>query len=442
MRPKNQVQSSHQIVIVGGGAGGLELTTRLGKLFGRSNKTQVTLIDENLTHVWKPLLHEIAAGVLDSNEDELNYITHAYSHHYHFQLGRMDGLDRTNNKIYLAAVLDDMGDEVVARRTLSYDTLIIVVGSVSNDFGIEGVKQHCYFLDNRWQADKFHQDFLRDCINYQIQQEPLREGQLDVVVVGGGATGVELAADLHHMITQAVSYGLDKIDPRKDFKISIIESANRILAHLPGSLSSAVTQQLKKLGVNIITDERVTKVDDKGVYTASGLFIPARMKLWAAGIKAPDFLKDIDGLEANALNQLQVKLSLQTTRDQNIFAFGDCASCPQPKSDLPVPPRAQAAHQQASLLAKSLKRYLVGKELLSYTYRDYGSLISLSRKGAIGNLMGIITGNFMIEGKLARLIYLSLYKTHQNALHGYWRVFLMSLADLLTRRIKPKLKLH
>ena len=164
--------------------------------------------------------------------------------------------------------------------------------------------------------------------------------------------------------------------------------------------------------------------------------------MWAAGIKAPAFLHELDGLETNRINQLVVDPTLQSTRDENIFAFGDCAACPQPDSDRNVPPRAQAAHLQASMLARSIRNRLEGKPLPSYRYKDYGSLISLSTFSAVGNLMGNLTGNVMLEGWLARMFYISLYRMHQIALYGMPRTLLMMLGDKLSRSTEPRLKLH
>jgi NADH dehydrogenase len=177
------------------------------------------------------------------------------------------------------------------------------------------------------------------------------------------------------------------------------------------------------------------------VHTRSGRFLPADLIVWTAGVKGPPWLAGLDGLEVNRLGQLKVDETLKAQGDDNIFALGDCAACPQPGSERPVPPRAQGAHQQAYRLARSLARRLEGKDLLPFVYKDYGSLISLS-SSTIGNLMGNLFKSITIEGLLARVAYLSLYKKHQIALHGLSAVTLMALANLLHRRTRPQLKLH
>ncbi|MDR2220165.1 MAG: NAD(P)/FAD-dependent oxidoreductase [Methylobacillus sp.] len=435
----------HHVVIVGGGAGGLELATRLGDKLGKRGKAVITLVDRTTTHLWKPLLHEVAAGSMDIDQHELEYLAQARWHHFKFRLGAMEGLSRAMKEIVLSPVYDDDGKELIPNRRIKYDTLVIAVGSVSNDFDIPGVKEHCIALDTQAEATVFHRKLVNACLRAQTQQWALTPGQLDVVIIGGGATGVELAAELHNTTRELAAYGLDRIDPDRDVKISIIEATSRVLQALPESLTLAVQKQLADLKVDLHFNKRVVRVDANGVYTDDGDFIPAKLVVWAAGIKAPDFLKNIDGLETNWCDQLVVKQTLQTTLDSDIFAFGDCAACPWPEQGEGqlVPPRAQAAHQQASMLLKSVINRINGRALPHYRYRDIGSLVNLGKYTTIGSLMGGLTqGSLFIQGSIARLMYQSLYKLHLLALHGWTKVTLDSIARMITRRTEPRVKLH
>jgi len=434
----------HHVVIVGGGAGGLELATRLGDTLGRRGKAIITLIDKSKTHVWKPLLHEIAAGSMNPERHELVYLAQAHWHHFNFRLGSMDALDRAKQEISIAAHYDEDGNEVIPRRTFQYDTLIMAVGSTTNDFGIKGAREYSIALDTQDQAEKFHRRLHNALLRAQTQPEAVRAGQLEVVIVGAGATGVELSAELHNTTRELTAYGLDKINPDRDVRISLIEASERVLPALPAKLSNLVDLELRKLRVNLYTGERVTEVTSKGIQTHSGRFIPSELVVWAAGIKAPDFLRDLDGLETNRINQLVVKRNLQTTLDNNIFAFGDCAACPWPGHDATVPPRAQAAHQQASMLFKTVKYRVAGRaDYPEFTYRDYGSLVNLGTYTTVGNLMGALSGgSLFIEGLIARTMYRSLYKMHLMALHGFWSTALQTLARIITRRTEAHVKLH
>ncbi|MBI2786368.1 MAG: NAD(P)/FAD-dependent oxidoreductase [Legionella longbeachae] len=427
---------SPRIVIVGGGAGGMELAALLGRKFGKAAKASITLVDVSPIHIWKPLLHEVAAGSLYTNENEIAYLTYAATHHFHFALGAFEGINRSKKEIYLAPFYSHE-KEILSQRTLAYDILIIAVGSVVNDFGIPGVQEHCLFLDNLHQASYFHRELLNHLMS--LSQKP-QKNPFDVVVVGGGATGVELIAELYSSIHEIINYGIE-IQPTA-ISFTLIEAADRLLTALPEPLSNKIFAELSNLGVKIYLNDQVTQITENGLYTKAAQFIPANIAVWTAGIKAPDFLRNLDGLEVNHLNQLLVKQTLQTTQDDAIFVLGDCASCPQSNSDKTVPPRAQAAHQQARFLYKNLDKYLEGKSMPLYHYHDHGSLVTLSHYQVVGNLMGKITESLKVEGKLARLFYLSLYKQHQISLYGWWRVCLLTLSNILSRRVKPRLKLH
>jgi NADH dehydrogenase len=433
----------HRIVVVGGGAGGLELVTRLGRRLGRRGKAHVTLIDRSRTHLWKPLLHEIAAGSMDLGMQEIEYLAQAHWHDFTFRLGGLIGIDRTRRTVRVARYLDDEGREVLPEREFGYDTLVIAIGSLTNDFGTRGVKAHAIQLETPEQADRFHARLVNACLRANTQKGPLLPGQLNVAIIGAGATGTELAAELHKTTRQLVAFGLDRIDPDKDVKIHLIEAAPRILPALPERLSEGAAKLLSELKVQVHTGAPVTEVTANGVTLAGGRLIPAELVVWAAGIKAPDLLKDIAGLETNKLNQLVVRPTLQTTRDDAIFAMGDCAACPWPGHKGNVPPRAQAAHQQASHLAKQIPRRIAGLPLKEWCYRDFGSLVSLGEYSTVGNLMGkLVGGNLFIEGWFAGLMYKSLYKMHQLALHGPTKVALDTVARVITRRTEPVVKLH
>ena len=433
----------HQIVVVGGGAGGLELATRLGDKLGRHGKAAITLIDKKRTHLWKPLLHEIAAGSMDISMHELDYLAQAHWHGFRYRLGEMNGIDRQRRLVTVAPVSDEDGGIVSGPQLVPYDTLIIAIGSLSNDFGTPGAKANAILLEGQAEAERFHRRLVNALIRAHTQSEPLRAEQLQVAIVGAGATGTELAAELHRTMRQLVAFGLDRIDPDKHIKIHLIEAADRILPALPERLSEAAAKLLDGLDVVVHTSARVAEVLPNGLRLASGRLIPAELVVWAAGVKAPEVLKDVAGLETNRLNQLVVLPTLQTTRDPNIFAIGDCAACPWPGHDQPVPPRAQAAHQQATHMLKQMRRRLAGQPLIDWHYRDFGSLVALGEYSTVGSLMGRLIGrNLFIEGLIARLMYKSLYKLHQLALHGVTKVSLDTLVRLITRRTEPHVKLH
>ena len=430
---------TQRVVIVGGGAGGLELATKLGERFGRKGRATVTLVDRNRTHLWKPLLHEVAAGSMDLHHNQLDYLAQARWHGFTFTLGPLTGLDRQAKRITVGRVTDDEGREILPERTVAYDLLVVAIGSESNDFGTPGVREHAFTLDNAWQAHLFHRRLVNACFhaNFRAAGDVIR-----IVIVGAGATGVELSAELHNTIRLLAAYGLESFDPATQIKLTLVEAGPRILPGLPEHVAEGALQTLRDLDVDVLVKEKVVEATDKGIRTESGREVAATFIVWAAGIKCADVLKDLGGLESNRLNQLVVKPTLQTTRDDDVFAIGDCAAAPWRK-DRTVPPRAQAAHQEASHLVDALARRLRGKPPGPYHYRDFGSLVSLGNYETVGQLMGFI-GNekFRVEGWVAKFFYISLYRQHVWALHGFWRMALDTLARMIRRQVEPKVKLH
>jgi NADH dehydrogenase len=434
------------IVVVGGGAGGLELATDLGDHLAARGRARVILVDMAPTHIWKPLLHEVAAGSMDPNTHQLAYAAQARWHHFEFQQGALLGLDRAGKRILVGAVEGEDGLENLPERWIAYDTLVLAIGSVTNFFGVPGANENALALDTVAQADRFRRRLISACVRAQSRGAASTDGPrptVSIVIIGAGATGVELSAELRNTAQVLNAYGLHDLDPRRDVRISLIEAGPRILPALPERVAAGILQLLGKLDVDVLTSERVVEVTSGEVRMASGKRIPAELTVWAAGIIAPGVLARLDGLTTSRLGQVVVRQTLQTESDPDIFAMGDCASCPWPAVGGNVPPRAQAAHQQARFLGKALRRKLDGKSLPQFQFRDAGSLVSLGTFSAVGNLMGgLIGGNVLIEGLVARVMYASLYRMHVSALLGFWGMVLDTITHWLRRRTSPRVKLH
>ncbi len=432
-----------QIVVVGGGAGGLELVTRLGAHLKR-DKFDIILVDRNATHIWKPLLHEVAAGSLDANLDEVGYRGHAFRWGYRYFDGAFEGIDREAQQVIIAPIIDEDGREVIGRHRIRYDYLVLAVGSVSNDFGTPGVKEHCISLETRADADRFRRRLLNQClrVSREMVANPDAEAYARVAIVGAGATGVELAAELYSAADALGYYGLEVFDGKR-LQVTLIEAGPRILPLLPEKLAAAAHAELENLGVRVLTGTQVTSATAEAIHTKSGEIIPADIRVWAAGVKGADFLKDIAGLETSRGNTLVVRPTLQTTRDDRIFAIGDCASYTPEGEARPIPPRAQAAHQMAQTAYHNIRALIDDKPLKTFVYQDKGSLVSLARYSTVGSLMGnLVGGKMAIEGRLARLVYTSLYRLHLLAIHGWAKGLSLLLVGHVNQVVRPRLKLH
>lgn len=432
-----------QIVVVGGGAGGLELVTRLGRSLSRRDH-DIILVDRNSSHIWKPLLHEVAAGSLDANLDEVGYRGHAFRWGYRYFDGALEDVDREAQEIVVAPIVDEDGREVIGRHRIRYDYLVLAVGSVSNDFGVPGVKQHCLSLESRADADRFRRRLLNQCLRVSrlMSADPSSDARARVAIVGGGATGVELAAELYSAADALGFYGLEVFD-RKRLQVTLIEAGPRILPALPEKLSAAAHAELEALGVRVLTATQVVEATEDAIVTKDGERIEAELKVWAAGVKGADFLKEIGGLETTRTNQLVVRPTLQTSRDDRIFAIGDCAFLVPEEGGRPIPPRAQAAHQMATTAYHNIRAMMAGKPLKDFVYQDKGSLVSLAGFNTVGSLMGnLVGGRMAIEGRIARLVYTSLYRMHLVAIHGFLKGTGLMLVGHVNEVVRPRLKLH
>jgi NADH dehydrogenase len=428
-----------KIVIVGGGAGGLELVSRLSKSLGKKGLAKVTLIDRNATHVWKPLLHEVAAGVIDKNSDGVDYAIHAARLNYNFQLGNMSHLDQVNKTITLDPIYDDEGAILLPKRIIDYDYLVLAIGSVSNDFGTPGVSDYSYFLDSLKQAERFHKALLNQL--FILNQSSDESQTLKVAIVGGGATGTELAAQLHHVANLAKSYGMPRMSSKR-IHVSIIEAGERILPALPERIANSARGALRKLGIQVLESTRVSKAEKHGFVTSTDEVIEADLLVWAAGVKAPDFIQNLGLFETNRAQQVLVNQYLQSTVDETIYVLGDCCGFLQ-ENEKWVPPRAQSAHQMATIVGTNLINTFKSKPLKPFKYTDYGSLVHLSKYSTVGSLMGSLSNSSMfIEGRLARLVYVSLYNMHQFAVHGWFKGFLVLLSRRVSNLVGTRFKLH
>lgn len=426
--------SLHRIVIVGGGAGGLELATQLGNSLGKHQKALITLVDRSLSHIWKPLLHEIAAGTLNPHSEETNYFAHAKKHHYQFILGQFESLDQDKKTIHISTPQLSEKHYEEGYSEVTYDTLVLAIGSRCNDFGTKGVREQCYFLDNREQAESFQQDLFHLYLNAQHRTDIK---PLNIAVIGGGATGVELAAELVDAKENFSQYGLDKIDP-KLVKITLIEATQRILPALSESISTETKKTLENMGIEVLLNHKVAEVTQDSIEFADGKIIPTNMVVWAAGVKAPPVLEKLTQFEKDKIGRLKVYSTLQTLNDLNIFAIGDCAHCQPDAHEPPLGPRAQVASQQASFLTEALPIRIRGGQLPMFSFTDKGSLVSLSQHRAIGEILGQVK----VHGVFARSMYASLYRIHQTHIHGYAQAGLMMTKDFVTRRVGPKIKLY
>jgi NADH:ubiquinone reductase (H+-translocating) len=440
---RHQVDTPHRIVIVGGGAAGLELATRLGNRIGKRRRAEVVLIDRFPTHFWKPLLHEVASGQIDAASHQIDYAAHAKWNHFRFEQGALSGIDHGRREIVIDETTDIDGRPLLPRRTLAFDTLVLALGSVTNFFSIPGAGEHALTLETVEQAETFRRRLLSSLLRSAHAQGDVKT-PVSVTVIGGGATGVELAAALRGSAEMLRDYHLASLDPASDIRIRLLEGAPRVLPALPERISTRAKDVLAALGVDVRLNCRVQSVDAHAVVTADGETLASDITIWAAGVEGPAVLRTLERLPLNRLGQVIVDGRLQTGAGSGIYAMGDCAACAASKQgDALVPPRAQAAFQQAVYLADALARRLDGRAVRDFSYRDQGTLISFGRAGAAGALMSeLLRGPLFIDGWVAASCYRHLYRRHIVGLTGIKRATMYAASQWLRERVRPTVKLN
>lgn len=423
-----------RIIVVGGGIAGLEVATLLGRRLGRKGIAKLTLVDSDTAHVWKPMLHTIAAGTNDLHREQIPFASHAVQHGFSYWPGDLQGLSQQKKSIRLAPLRRKDGSILLESRELTYDILVLSIGSRANDFGTPGTERYCHFIDSRRQADSFNQDaraLLFKCVSEATSTR--------IAIVGGGATGVELAAELVQLMESAKAYGIHDLSSR--IRLTLIESGPRILAAFPEKISSAAERQLHSLGVNICTNTTVAAAEAEGYRLNDGSLIEAGLMVWAAGVKGHNVSSTLEGLQLNRNNQIVIHPTLQAVGSDHIFALGDCASLTLPDNAKPLPPTAQVAHQQAQHLARHLPAWLDGTPIPAFSYRDFGAVVSLGRYNAFGSLgkFGFFPGGF-VRGRFAQISHVMLYRSHQVRLHGFRRGSLFWLSSLIDRMVRPPIR--
>lgn len=444
-------QDFQQIVIIGGGAGGLILASRLGRFAKRHPQAnlKIILVDQMATHIWKPLLHEVAAGTLNSYQDEIPYFLHGSKNGYEFIQGRVTDMDVQNNKIRIDPIEDEEGRPTRDSIELGFDQAVLAFGSVSNNFNVAGVDQFCYKLDSRMEAERLHRQILAYLLSLKFKQEALKESLQEslqeakketpfyISIIGGGATGVELAAELKStLVLLKESHNFKNINDQ--VKIRIIEAGDSLLAGQDSAMIEQATAKVQALNIEVCTKMQVSAVESKLIHIKDSEALASNLHIWATGIKVPSGFKSFSEDLFNKIGQIKVNQFLQVDQNSNIYALGDCAELVLDGKRLG--PRAQVAQQQAVYLAKRLCKSI--NPDTAFKFHEKGSIVSIGEKYAVGTMKLKGQSSLHIKGHLARAAYTSLYRTHQLELLGWFKGALVIIKSMLGRVTGPRVKLH
>lgn len=431
------------IVIVGGGAAGLQLAIGLGRTLGKRKRANIVLVDRSPTHLWKPLLHEVAAGRVEPTVHHTSFALQAERNHFQFLRGELVELDRTARTISIAANTGTGQATTTPVQTIVYDKLVLAVGGITQYFGVPGAREHALTLDNVSSAEA-----VRDRLYAALRRGSSHAGpdaestSVRVAIVGAGATGVQLAAQLRRTSQVLNRYGIHRLDPVRDVGISLVEASATILPGMDRELSARVSRQLGKVDIDVLTARKVTSVTPSGLTLDGEQLVPADIVVWAAGVAATPLIASF-GFSVNGKGQVRVGPTLQSIDDEHIFAIGDCASCRPTSAAHELPTRAQVAHQQALYLIAALPRHLHGGRLAPFAYRDFGSLISIAGARSVGTLAATSKASaWYVEGRVAALLHQAIYHRHILGINGWGRALVVSLSHGLERLLGAGTRLH
>lgn len=421
-----------RVVVLGGGAGGLELAVGLS----RRSDMDVTLVDRVSTHLWKPRLHEFAAGTVNSSLAEMSFYTLAGMHGFRFEQGDVEAIDRSARTVRLAEMRSPTDQFITASRSLAYDACVVALGGLTATFGTEGVAEHAIRLDEKSDAEEFRDLFIAMMIHARESCEPAH-----VVIVGSGATGTELAAHLR-LSERAFAHEPGSDEMRPLLKLTILEAAPQLMPGADDGLRESVSERLAQLDIVVRTNAAVDRVSETEIRTATGEVFPADVTVWAAGLTGHPSLKGLADFEIDKKGRIVVDDRLHSSLDPAIYVIGDAASFTPAGADAPLPPTAQCASQQADYLVSALPESLAGGTPKPFVYNDRGRLLSLGGAGSVG-LVGFLRKNdFLVEGRFATAAYHGLQRRHQWAVLGPLRGSVAILADMMSPTSGPAMKLH
>jgi NADH dehydrogenase len=367
------------VVILGAGFGGLTAARSLSK------HAQVTLIDRHNFQTFLPLLYQVSTAGLAADHVAYPIRGALRKTNVQFRMGTPEKLNSAANELTLTD-----------GQVVKYDHLVIAMGSTTADFGIAGVKENALGMKTVGEALTIRSEVMR---SYEEMCQQGNKDNLDIAIVGGGPTGVEMAGAFAELVRGPLRS--DYADAANRVRVSIIEAGPRLVPSFSESLSSKTQKDLEKLGVTVLTNTSVKEVLPDSILTLDGNTIPANTTVWAAGVKGVPAM-DLLHLPVTR-GRIDVSSTLQVTGYENVWALGDIAGVVG-SDGVPLPMVAPVAMQQGRFLAKQIQALTASKPLQNFKYKDKGSMATIGRHKAIVEVKGI-----RISGPIAWLAWLWLH---------------------------------
>ncbi len=383
----------HQVVIIGGGFGGMNCAKAL-----RDADVDVTIVDKNNHHLFWPLLYQVATAGLSPGDIAVPLrAIFAKQKNADVRMAEVSDIDPSEQLVQLAG-----GDR------LHYDSLVVAAGFRYHYFGNEGWREHTFSLQGVGKALDIREQILSAYEAADKEQDPeRRKALLTFVIVGAGPTGVELAGSIAELARQSLRDNFRRIDPSQS-QVLLVEAMNRVLPSFPEKSSDDALRALEKLGVDVLLNTLVKNVAvDHVLLERNGQAerIDSDTVLWAAGVKASplsEVIRDRTNVALDRSGRVEVADDLSVPGYPNLYVIGDMAYFEQDGS--PLPGVAQVAIQGGTHAAKQIHRRLAGKKTEPFHYIDRGNMATIGRAAAVADLRG-----WQISGFIAWLLWLTIH---------------------------------
>jgi NADH dehydrogenase len=362
------MERKHRVVVIGAGFGGLAAAKSL-----RDAPVEVIVVDANNFHTFQPLLYQVATAGLEA--DNVAYSIRGIvrgARNTSFRQARVIGIDLSEHAVHL-----DRGDSIF------YDTLVVAAGTVSHDFGVTGVEQHAFALKSVEDAVAVRMHLLDRFESATVEPELVGDGALNVVVAGGGPTGVEMAGGIMELYAHVLERDFPTL-PVRSARVVLVEMADRLLTPFTEQSSTRARRTLERRSVEVLLGVGVDRVEPTRVYLTDGTSIRAHTTVWAAGVRAHPLAATL-GVELTPSGRVVVTDELSVPGHPDVFVIGDLAASPGPDGK-PLPQVAQPAIQGGKHVASQIRRRLRGEATESFRYRDKGQMATIGRRDAVTEL--------------------------------------------------------
>ena len=416
-----------RVVIVGGGFAGLYTASKLDALLGYHRHLEITVLDQRNYFLFPPLLPSVATGAIETRQVTYPFRRIFEATNVVFRKETVERVDLDRKVVVSRGDLDGgAGETRVCHRERRYDYLVLAPGSDTQTFGTKGVAEHAFFMRELGDAVAVRNQII-DCFERAAQEDvPERRRQLlRFVIVGGGPTGVELAAEVRDLVELILFKRYPEIDPSQ-VHLVLVQSGAQVLPGWHPEVVRRAADQLKHLEVDVRTGRRVLAVGPFSVTLDGDETLATRTTVWCAGVKPAGLLQAIP-LPKHASGRIPVGPDLRVEGRPDVFVLGDAALCLD--GGKPLPPLGQVAFQQGTQTGANLAALLRGKPTRPFRYFNYGALVSVGEHFASIDLMGV-----RLSGVLAWFIWRSLYLTKLVGFGNRVRVVLDWTLDLLVER--------